>query len=404
MIRRLRRKFILIAMFSVFAVLLLIMGAINVASYRSVVETADDRMELVLYPERYRAAGDFSSFFGGRLGREALFDLRFFSVTTDAEGNPVSLSLGSIAAENAESAVALSQKIVASGRTRGFAGDYRFRVLETLSGGTLSVFLDCSRELETFRSFLLSSVLVSVVGFVLVLIPVLFFSRLALRPVEESVDRQKRFLTDASHELKTPLAVISAANEVIEVENGASEWTESIGRQVTRLTSLTEKLVQLTRMDEEGFVLPKAAFDLSAAVEETALSFEAVAVARSRQFAVHVSPGIVYEGDETTLRQLVSLLVDNAMKYSEEGGSVLVTLEKRGKSPVLTVENTTDGIERGDLSVLFGRFYRRDKSRSSATGGHGVGLSVAEAIVRAHKGKITAFSPDGVRVIFTATL
>ena len=428
MIRRLRRKFILISMVSVFVVLFLIMGAINLANFRSVVAGADARVDLVLHgDEKFPGFGeglprdgddapedggneDFRRggrkfFFGpGALNEEARFDTRFFTVTFDESGEATLVNTGRIAAVDAETAVSLAAEKYAAGKTAGFSGNYRYRAVSAGDGCTLYVFLDVSRELATFKDFLTASVVISLLGFILVLLPVLFFSRMALKPVEESVNKQKRFITDASHEIKTPLAVISAANEVIEIENGESEWTESISKQVARLSSLTEKLVRLTRMDEESFRLNPVELDLSAAVEETALSFEAVAKARNRGLTVDVAPGVRYTGDEAALKQLVSLLVDNAMKYSNDGGQVKVSLEKRGRGPVLKVENSTDGIEKGDLGILFERFYRRDRSRSSATGGHGIGLSVAEAIVKAHKGKITAVSPDGVNVVFTAQL
>ena len=133
-------------------------------------------------------------------------------------------------------------------------------------------------------------------------------------------------------------------------------------------------------------------------------SFAPVAQYKGKKYTVQIEDGIAYEGDENALRQLVSLLVDNAMKYSDDGGDIRVSLRKAGRSPELKVENTTPGIQKGDQSVLFERFYRADASRNSATGGHGIGLSVAKAIVTAHKGRITAVSPDGIRIVFTANL
>ena len=289
------------------------------------------------------------------------------------------------------------------GKTGGFSGNFRYRADE-IDGAVRYLFVDCSRELNTFYSFLTASLLVSVFGLGLVFLLVLFFSKKALSPVEESLQKQKRFITDASHELKTPMAVISAANEVIEIENGESEWTQSITKQIGRLTSLTEKLVMLTRMDEETYRPVTADFDLSAAVRETVESFEAVAQIRHRTLVTEIADGVTCNGDETSLRQVVSLLTDNALKYSNENGTIRVGLKKSGKNAVLTMENTVDAIEKGDKSVFFERFYRADASRNSKTGGHGIGLSVAEAIVRAHKGKITANAPDGQHVVFTVVL
>lgn len=407
MLKSLRRKFILIAMGSVTAVLALIIGVINTANYRSVVNIAGERLALIelgggFFPELdfFRLPGRG---FGGRLNEDAVFDTRYFTVTVNSSGTITAINTGWIAAVDADTAGEMALSLWSKNKTEGFLSNYRYKA-DAVYGGTRYIFLDCGRELETFFSFFTASCLVSALGLILVFLLVLIFSKIALRPVEESLQKQKRFITDASHEIKTPLAVISAANEVIALESGESEWTKSIDKQIKRLTSLTEKLVFLSRMDEESYKPTVAPFDLSKAVEETALSFEAVAQVRNRALTLDVQEGIRYAGDEGNIRQLTSLLVDNALKYSDEGGYIHLHLTKSGRNAVFTVENSVEEIEKGDLSILFERFYRADTSRSSKTGGQGIGLSVAQAIVWAHKGKITAHSPDGKRVIFTVTL
>ena len=434
MIKTLRRKFILIAMLSVTAVLLLIVGSINVSNYVTVLQDADLRLQYLsetggefippdqkedLPPQeepqtdenawREAEAGmtkpDRNGFFfdkKGRLSAETPFDTRFFTVTIQ-DGSVTAVNTGRIAAVDEATAESMALTLYEKGKTGGLSDHFRYRADET-DGAVRYLFVDCSRELNTFYSFLTASLLVSVLGLGLVFLLVLFFSKKALSPVEESLQKQKRFITDASHELKTPMAVISAANEVIEIENGESEWTQSITKQIGRLTSLTEKLVMLTRMDEETYRPAIADFDLSAAVRETVESFEAVAQIRHRTLVTEIADGVTCSGDEAGIRQVVSLLTDNALKYSNENGTIRVSLKKSGKNAVLTMENTVDAIEKGDKSVFFERFYRADASRNSKTGGHGIGLSVAEAIVRAHKGKITANAPDDRHVVFTVVL
>jgi signal transduction histidine kinase len=225
-----------------------------------------------------------------------------------------------------------------------------------------------------------------------------------MRPIAESYEKQRRFITDASHEIKTPLAIIEANTEVIEMDNGESEWTDSIRNQVKRLTGLTEKLVFLSRMEEEDNPLTMVDFSLSDAVSETAQSFEAVAAAQQKTLTSEIEPRITYHGDEASLRQCVSLLLDNAMKYSTENGAIRLTLSRSGKNITLTLWNSAQGLTPGKQDILFERFYRPDSSRSRQTGGSGIGLSVAQAIVLAHKGKINARSDDGVSILFTITL
>lgn len=232
----------------------------------------------------------------------------------------------------------------------------------------------------------------------------LIFSRLAVKPFAESYQKQKRFITDASHEIKTPLTIIEANTEVLNMEYGENEWLKSTSNQVKRLTKLTERLVYLSRMDEEREVLQKTDFSISDAVYEAARSFKAMAKSQNKTLNISVQPNVSYYGDESSIIRLVSLLLENAMKYSDDEGTVSLKFCTNGKNKVLSVKNTVAEIQKGKLDMLFDRFYRIDKSRNSQTGGFGIGLSVAKAIVNAHKGKITAVSADGKSIEITAVL
>ena len=256
----------------------------------------------------------------------------------------------------------------------------------------------------TFRSFLFASIGISLAGLLVFFLLVLFFSKMIVRPVAESYEKQKRFITDASHEIKTPLTIIDANTEVLEMMEGENEWTLSTRKQIQRLASLTEKLVFLSRMNEESSQLDRMEFSLSDAILDTAEPFQAVACAKQKCFCMDVQPDVSFYGDERMLRQLVSLLLDNAMKYSNEQGSIRLKFCSSGKNRILTVWNSVESIQKGNLNLLFDRFYRTDESRNSETGGFGIGLSVALAIVQAHKGKITARSEDGASIQFTVTL
>jgi signal transduction histidine kinase len=414
MLKSLRRKFICIAVLSFAAALLLILGIINTVSFANVMVNVDNRIEMLareysLFPDGVLSAppeilfGQDGLFGRGGLSEEARYDSRFFTVTFDEDGTVTVVNTGRIAATDAEEAAAMATTLYVKGKTTGITGVYRYRAVETYSG-TMYVFLECSRELDTFYTFLTASCLAAAAGLLVVTLLVVLFSKIAIRPVAESYEKQKRFITDASHELKTPLAVISAANEVTEMETGETEWTQSISKQIARLTSLTEKLVMLSRMDEESYRPTTANFDLSVAVRETVQSFEAVAQIKNKTYTADIENGITFNGDETALRQLTSLLIDNAMKYSDEGGRIEVSLKRSGRNTVLKVFNTVESIQKGSNDVLFERFYRADASRNSDTGGHGIGLSVAKAIVQAHKGRISAVSADGKSILFTVTL
>ena len=191
------------------------------------------------------------------------------------------------------------------------------------------------------------------------------------------------------------------------MEKGESEWTKSIRNQIQRLSSLTEKLVFLSRMDEEGTRLEMREFGFSELVEEVLDSYDAMALSKGKTLERDIAPDVRFYGDETNLHQMMSLLMDNAMKYSSEGGTIRVKMERmmKGKRRVqLTFYNTVASIAPGNHDELFERFYREDASRSTKTGGHGIGLSVVKAIVDAHHGKITAESADGASFCITIRL
>lgn len=238
-------------------------------------------------------------------------------------------------------------------------------------------------------------ILLAVLGLCAVLALLLILSSRIVRPVAESYEKQRRFITDAGHELKTPMTIISADVDLAEMDCGENQWLIDIRRQTQRLTSLTTDLIYLSRMEEEQPRLSPIELPLSDAVEEIAQSFAALATSQGKAFSIRVQPMLSYLGDEKAIRQLVSILLDNALKYSPEGGQLTLTLEKQGRGTLLTVTNTVDKpLERAQLTRLFDRFYRTDQSRNSQTGGYGLGLSIAKRIVLAHKGKIRAEQPD----------
>ena len=232
---------------------------------------------------------------------------------------------------------------------------------------------------------------------------ILFFaSGVIFKPVNESYIKQKRFITNVSHDIKTPITIIGADTEVLEIEQGENEWTKDIKSQVTRISELTEKLVMLSRL-EEGERLVTTEFSLSDAITEQSKSFVGLAETQGKRLTVEIESGVSYVGDEKQIRSLISLLLDNAIKYSSHGGEIRLTMSS-GKTKEIILTNPVDQIQQGNLSYLFDRFYRADSSRNSESGGHGIGLSVAKAIVTAHKGKITAQSQDGKSIKFTINL
>lgn len=422
--RRLRRKFILVAMGAVTVVLTLIIAGINIVNYSHVCKMADARLDYILAgkdgidwgdeskaePANGKDAGDSQA--GVRIRHfegmtaESPFDTRYFTVTIDA-GQVTDVNTARIAAVGAKRAASIAAKLHSKGWVSGFSGNYRYTT-DVQDDETTYVFVDCSRELASFYSFLSASVAISCIGWLAVLAIVAGASGAVIRPMVESYSKQKRFITDASHEIKTPLAVIDAANEVQEIESGESEWTQSIHEQVARLTALTERLVFLARMDEGSAGFTMTSIDLSEAVDKAAAPFESVAVSRGKRLSMSVATGVRAHADAAAVTQVVELLLDNATRYASEGSVIELSLRavSRGAgkgSAELVVSNAVDELPEGDLDRLFDRFYRADVSRSSKTGGSGVGLSVVRAIAEAHGGSATVSGHDH-QITFTVRL
>lgn len=430
MLKTLKKKFIMAAMVSTTIVLFIIIGGINLANYINVNNSIDSKLQMISdndghlltpdtspvpgstensrsgqFPDSKQTPPDKKSHEGQHFPRETAFDTRYFTVTLKSDGSVSSIDTGKIYAIDTETASEYATSLFSRNKQEGSIDNYKYKAYDSNSDDTIMyIFIDCEREFRNLNSFLMASAGMSLLGLLLVFILVFFLSNRIVKPIAESYAKQKRFITDASHELKTPLTIIDANTEVLEMTTGENEWTNSIRNQTRRLASLTEKLVFLARMDEENVKLTLNNFCISDAIYDSAEPFISVANSKGKELTIDVDNDINYTGDEKNIRQLVSILLDNAIKYSADNGSIKLNFYEQGKNKILTVWNTVDEISPGKLDVLFERFYRTDSSHNSQTGGFGIGLSIALAIVNAHKGKITAKSDDGKSIRFVVTL
>lgn len=406
MIKKLRIKFIALFMLALFVLLTFIVTGMNVINYNVLIAEADDTLSLLA-----KNSGVFPDFDGDnkmnrppKMSPEAPYEARYFSVLLGTNGEVLQTNTGKIKAINLKQAVSYAVRIFQNNEDKGFADHYRF-VSRTEGNGTRITFLDCGRKLNSFRISLYISIGMALSGYLISFFIILFFSGKIVRPVAESHEKQKRFITDAGHEIKTPLTIIKADVDVLEMELGENEWLSDIQKQANRLTSLTNDLVYLSRMEETNNSIQMIEFPLSDVVSETASSFQALAQTQGKLFQCNIQPMISFTGNEKALQQLTNILLDNALKYSPTGGTVSITLERQNKTIQLSVFNTTSTeIQKEQLPFLFERFYRLDPSRSSRTGGYGIGLSVAKAITEAHNGKIRAKTEDGHSIQLTVSL
>ena len=415
--KKIRRNFIVIAMLSMFLVLTIIITALNYINYQKMGKNLDDVTHILemgngsFYEspdpsdEDHDPSGhspnDNSPQAHNKvpeppksISEETPYQTRYFTVRYDASGTIYATSVGHISAVDAAQARTYAAKVYDTAPGTGFIDVYRYRTVKS-GDRVLCIFIDAEKELSTYRGSLMTSIAISAAGLFSVFLLLCFFSKLILRPVEESYRKQKQFLTDAGHELKTPLTIIDANTEVLEMEIGSSKWLDSTRNQVIRLTNMVKQFTALAKMDEAQGFLQKARFSLSQVLNETVDLFIPVATSTHRTLQVSCAEDLYYVGDEEQFRQLFCLLLDNAIKYSTPDSIIELTLCKHGKHLCFTIFNECEGITKGTQDILFERFYRSDSSRNSSTGGSGIGLSIAHSIVKNHKGIIHAESTDG---------
>lgn len=405
MIRELRRKFIAIIMMSLILFLAILIGLIN-AFVVSNINTSLDTILQVIANNDGDVPRDVSpldpreaELFREEVNQPIPFQSRVFSMKLNPSGELLSSNLSYTNRVTAEEIDLLSQRIPLLRRTQGNIGNYRFLKKKT-DYGTLIVLIDSSREQDIQSLIFWVSVFLAGVGLLLMFIPVRLFSRYALQPIEDMIRKQKRFITDAGHELKTPIAIISANADVLTLTGGQNQWIDNIKVQSVRLNNLVQGLLTLSRVEESTFEHSRSHFSMSQKTEEMAQSFLPLADSQNKRLSFDIAPNIMYYGNITALQEIVSILLDNAVKYSNEDGRIHLSLEEKNGIIHLTVKNSVDHLPSEPYSKLFDRFYRTDESRSRETGGSGIGLSIAKATADANRWDLSVDAPTDHSLAF----
>ncbi len=407
MYRRLRIK---IALCAIAVLLLLFLGTIGIVYGTSYQETlrADQEM-MSLYAQAYWENGnpdgtDMPPPMGpppGEMLRDPVpaADSQFYSVELDAAGTAVSVNNPGRQKISDAELTSVAGQMAASGKRIGIQGVWVYFV-DRRDGRTLITLLDNTRVSDS-SSTLLANTLRYGSGMILVLCVLVWFtSGVLVRPLEKNEREQRRFLSDAGHELKTPISVIATNAELLRREIGSNRWLDNIVAENERSGDLVRNLLSLSSMQEARPV--RALLNLSELVEGILLPFEGVAFEKGHMLQTEIRPGLFIRGNEQQLSSLLSILLDNAVQYSTGGAEINVTLTEEGRRAVLRVRNGCPEISREECGHLFERFYRTDRSHP-ADGHHGLGLSIAERIAQAHGGEISASWKDGA-MTFLVTL
>ena len=420
MIRKLQKRFIVTVMLAlalVFAVL--ICAIFGVTRYRTAAreremlemlsenEGAFPKFELPNEPDGGPGDGfgpknpQDNKFGRLRVNAETRYITRYFTVSMNENGEIISTRMDNIAAIGEEDARLYAKEAAERGKESGTAGNYRYLCVEK-DYGTLYVFMDVSENRSGDFRFFATSLVIAAISWGVLFILIALISKRVARPFAESYEKQRQFITDASHELKTPIAIISANADILSMTDGESDWIDGIKKQTQKMTHMVKNLTSLAKMDEMQKAGEWVNFNLSEAVEDTANAFEPLAEAQGKHFSMKIEDGLSFRGDESLIRQLVSILCDNAVKYTPEDGEILLALSKKGKKTVLSAENDCSIEDPSEISHYFERFYRSAAARSEKAEGSGIGLSIAQSIAELHKGKISAKLLTENRIVFTA--
>ncbi len=405
MINSYRKRFIFATMVSLFVLIGIMIGLTNIINYIKTCKDSDLTIQTIVNQE-----GPFNPFGGmppmegdfreRNFDREEVFRTRYFSITFDEDGNYVAGSVENINLTS-EQALEIAKTIYDKNSSKGFYEQYRYNVIEK-DNGTMVFMLDCAKERMANNDFLVTSLIISLSAYLVVFGLMVIVSKIVVRPFYENMEKQKRFITDASHELKTPLTIMSADVEVLEIENGENEWLDSIKKQIERLSGMTKKLTLMSKMEEDTAIYNLNDFDISSKLNESVEDFTTLLSTKDKKLLLDIEEGIHINGNEELIKELFFILLENAYKYSTSDVSIL--LKKENKNVRIEFSNGAD-VSDGPLDYLFDRFYRMDSSRNSKTGGNGVGLSIAKSIVEINHGQISATGENGVitfKIMFKA--
>ena len=407
MIRKMQRRFIRIALVALTAAMVLVVGIVNAANWFSVRGELKE-MLFFLSENSTMSREDMGGRMDGRNrhDRNLFSESRWFSAFLDPDGTPRNINLANMPDLDAETASALVKQAVSRGGGKpAFMQDYLYLIRSDPRGGQTVLFLSCETRLAAVRTLAWISALACAGGILLAWLFVTLASRRAIEPTVRNMERQKQFITNAGHELKTPLTVISTNMELLQMEQPDSPWVKSTQRQASQMRHLVDELVYLSRMEEEDAPLKMETLPIAPLLRETAEPFAAMAEYQGKTMTVEAGDGLTVTGDRASVQRLLSTLLDNAVKYASEEGSISVSAGGEGRFVRLTVANdVAQPLTDEQCSRLFDRFYRADPSRSKdRQNGFGIGLAIAAAIAEKHGGSISA-AMEGSRLVFSCRL
>ena len=409
MTKTLKRKFIFASMLSATILIVLLVVLIALFGYIQMERSADTSLDRALSeiapPEDDFAPGQEGGFDGNfrrdemqrgkspffgyelNLDREELGSV--FTASLDEAGEVIDLNMLRMPFLSEDDAKTLIAEALESGKTEGKLDAYKFRVAQTDSGSRIA-FVDNTMQVRTLVQTVLGAVGVSAASLVVLFGIVLLVSGRVIRPIAENMDRQRQFVTNAGHEVKTPLAIIQANAETLEMLGGENKYLRNIKSQCARMSELMRQLLLLARSDEGAAALKPEALDLSAAVQADCDAFSEPAAQKGAKLDAQIEEKIMLTCDRDALEHILTILLDNATRYVNENGKIDVSLSSSGAKATLRVRNTVEKLPDAKPEMLFERFYRGDAARTQSKGGSGLGLSIAQSVAAMCRWKLKA--------------
>ena len=410
MIKTLQKKFVISAMIAITVLILLLLGAINLLNFILVNNQTDKTLTMIsdntgIYSDMPMKPKPPPLILNRRDDHDTFMASTFFIVNLSSDGAVLAVDLSRIASVTENEAEEFALKAYESGQNLGQIGKFKYQIRRLQNSKDIVVFfLDTSEQIYASIRVLILSAGIGFICWLLMLLFVILLSKKAIYPVAQNIEKQKQFVTNAGHEIKTPLAIILANTEAMELYNGENKWSKNIREQTNRLSGLMKNLLLLARMDEDKIEVTTVEFSLSTLLEEVTSAFYEPLLLKNIFPEIVIQPNVQVCANRENLMQLISILMDNALKYTNDGGEVIVTLQKQEKKIIMQIKNSCEAFPHTPPDKLFDRFYRGDEARTQKSGGYGIGLSVALAIVEAHKGSIVAEYQQPNIVSFTVQL
>ncbi|MCZ3621766.1 sensor histidine kinase [Lactobacillus mulieris] len=412
MIKKFRRKFIAVAVLSLAIILFASFGGVVLATQYRTDKEITNVLQLLAKNNGQLNQKAARKTLGPDSNKDSLFKYRYFTLSLSSTGKLKLVDnthISTISASDITSNSSLIKRTIKNTTSEGSilinSNPYRFILVKSKSSNqTIAIFLDTTPITASYKHLFRVAIFLGISGLIFFTLILLLLSNQAIKPIVEAYEKQRRFITNAGHELKTPLAIISANTEMEEMIGKSDEWTESTKEQVERLTMLINQLISLARMSEKDeLVLERV--DFSDSVKRAANSFKSLIQKDGKNYDIEIEPDLFVNGEKQSLYELVNILIDNANKYCDEAGRVSVNLNKGslGRNAILQVKNSFKDGKSINYNKFFERFYRSDESHNSQKSGFGIGLSMAQDLVRVFGGKINA-SYDGKNVVLTVIL